>query len=151
MFEKGEVVYHNDLVFINNFKDTKIDRPCIVLFELIVGSELYVCTCPLTNQVRTFNKHPGKYMLIPDTIYNYHKLSFAKLDCFVLKKASETHKTNIFVNHKTTDKLIVALSNTNNDEYEILRNYIEQNKGKLLSQKEKIKKKTSSQNKRKAV
>ncbi len=68
MLKKGEIVYHDNLVFANNDVDKKKNRPCIVLFELVLEGKEYVCTCPLTSQVRKFNKHPNKFIFLPDVI-----------------------------------------------------------------------------------
>lgn len=139
MFKKGEIVYHNNLVFSNNDVDKKKNRPCIILFELVLEGKEYVCTCPLTNQVRKFNKHPNKFIFLPDVIYNYHKFSFAPLNKFLLKPVSETNKEGIFVSEETANKLIEAILKTREEEYAFLRNYVALNKENLLPQQEKSK------------
>lgn len=124
MFKKGEVVYHDDLVFLNGVKDKKRCRPCIVLFELVVGTTNCVLTCTVTSNIDKFNKYPNEFLLVPSPLYHYHKLSFAKTDSFALKPFYQTHSTGIYVSEDFVDKIIDRLKTSNIEEYEILKNYI---------------------------
>lgn len=104
MFNEGDIVYHDNLYFQNKILDNKKNRPCIVLYEIEIDGINYVCTCPLTSQIKSFNKKPQNYVLIPDIIYNYKKISFANISSVGLKKEENTHKTNIPIN-----KIVVSL------------------------------------------
>lgn len=141
MFKKGEVVHHDDLVFLDGVKDSKKDRPCIVLFELVVGTVPSVLTCPVTSNMKGFNKYPDNYLLVPSTLYHYHKLSFAKTDTFVIKPLSQTHSEGIYVSEDFVDKIIDRLRDSEREEYEILKNYIfkQEDKTEMSYQKIKLK------------
>lgn len=104
MFNEGDIVYHDNLYFQNKILDNKKNRPCIVLYEIEIDGINYVCTCPLTSQIKSFNKKPQNYVLIPDIIYNYKKISFANISSVGLRKEENTHKTNIPI-----DKIVVSL------------------------------------------
>lgn len=91
MFKKGDIVYHDILSFTNGYIDSKKNRPCIVLFTTDNKDDTLVCTCPLTSQIRSFNKCPECYYFIPDVIRNSHKLNFAELGDYSFHKESETH------------------------------------------------------------
>ena len=95
MFKSGEIVYHDELYFEDKILDSKNKRPCVVLYEIEIDGINYVCTCPLTSQIKTFNKKPQNYVLIPTVIYNYRKISFANISNTRLRKFENTHKTNI--------------------------------------------------------
>ena len=139
MFKKGEIVYHDDLVFIDGVKDPKKGRPCIVLFELVVGTVPSVLTCPVTSNMKGFNKCPDNYLLVPSTLYHYHKLSFAKTDNFVIKPLSQTHSEGIYVSEDFVDKIIDRLKCSEREEYEILKNYIFGQENKVEKSYQKIK------------
>ena len=76
MFKKGEIVYHDNLIFSDGCIDKKEKRPCIVLFEFYLNDIGYVCTVPITSSVKSFNKKNGykSHRLISQTIYSYKKL-----------------------------------------------------------------------------
>ena len=81
MFEIGEVVYHDNFVFNDGDEpDKKQNRPCIVLFNFTYNGKSMVCTCPLTSNISSFNKHPNKYIFIPEIIYHQRTLSFLNLE-----------------------------------------------------------------------
>lgn len=104
MFNEGDIVYHDNLYFQNKILDNKKNRPCVVLYEIEIDGINYVCTCPLTSQIKSFNKKPQNYVLIPDIIYNYKKISFANISSVGLREEENTHKTNILI-----DKTVVSL------------------------------------------
>ena len=101
MFKSGEIVYHDELYFENEILDSKNKRPCVVLYEIEIDGINYVCTCPLTSQIKTFNKKPQNYVLIPSVIYNYRKISFANISNTGLRKFENTHKTYIPIDEGT--------------------------------------------------
>lgn len=106
MFEKGRIVYHDHLIFGDNEIDTKNKRPCVVLFSIEQDGKKYVCTCPFTSQVKTFNKKPNLYKFIPEQIYEYKKLSFAKLDSVRFYSERETHATPYILDEQIVDSII---------------------------------------------
>lgn len=138
MFKKGEIVYHDEIVFLDGILDTIKKRSCIVLFELEFNGNLYCVTCPISSQINNFNKHPDKFLLVTEVVYSYHRLNFAKIDHFFLKSVNETHKTGRFVSEICTDKIIEKLKESKIEEYAFLRNYLMKNEETLLP---KIKKK----------
>lgn len=98
-----------------------------------------VLTCPMTTNLKKFNKFNSNHLLVPNTIYSYHKLSFAKTNQFILKPLSETHSTGIFVPESFANKIIEKLKESTQEEYKILRNYVLKNEETLLP---KVKQKT---------
>lgn len=95
MFKSGDIVYHDELYFKDKVLDHKRNRPCVVLYEIEMDGINYVCTCPLTSQIKTFNRNPKNYVLIPTVVYNYKKISFANISNAGLRKSEDTHKTSI--------------------------------------------------------
>lgn len=139
MFEVGEVVFHDKLKFCEGVYDIKKKRPCIVLFETKLDNKHYVCTCPLTSSVKSFNKNPDYYVFIPETIYNYHKLSFANINNLLLQELEHTHSTGIILDSILTNKIINKIKEsklTCHEFYKVYLNRIEdeeKNKVKTLS------------------
>ena len=99
--ERGDIVYHDELIFIDNTKDNKKKRPCVVLFSETKEDGEYICSIPLTSKVKTFNKHPNNYVFIPQTVYDYKTLSFARLDGAVFNKIDNVHDTGLKINQET--------------------------------------------------
>ena len=114
MFEIGEVVYHDNFVF-NDGKahDTKEKRPCIVLFTFNYGDRNIVCTCPLTSNIKSFNKHPDKYIFIPEVIYNERKLSFLNLENVFIHEGDSTHTTDLRVSNDVVNNIVSRFRNYN--------------------------------------
>ena len=107
MFEIGEIVYHDNFIFNDGeMIDEKENRPCIVLFTFNYNDRSIVCTCPLTTNIKSFNKYPGKYILIQEVIYNQRKLSFLNLENISIHEDSSTHKTNISVSKDVVNNII---------------------------------------------
>ena len=107
MFEIGEIVYHDYFIFNDGeMLDPKENRPCIVLFTFNYNDRSIVCTCPLTTNIESFNKHPGKYIFIPEVIYNEKKLSFLNLENISLHEDTCTYKTDIRVSKDVVDNII---------------------------------------------
>lgn len=140
MFIKGEIVYHDNIIFPDGIEDSKKCRPCIVLFELVLEGNLYCVTCPITSKVNKFNRFPENLMLIPDVVYSYRKLSFAKTNQFLLKPISQTHKTGKFVRKDFADKLIEKLKESKIEEYDFLRKYLMENRKTTKQSKVKTRK-----------
>ena len=106
MFEKGRIVYHDKVIFGDNQVDLKNKRPCVVLFSVEYNGKAYVCTCPFTSQVKSFNKHPEYYQFISEQIYDYRKLSFAKLNSIRLYPVEETHNTPYILDETIVDSIV---------------------------------------------
>lgn len=77
---------------------------CIIFYR--TGRKKYVCTCPFTSQVKSFNRNPNIYKFIPEQIYKYKKLSFAKLDSIRFYLEEETHPTPYLLDEQMVDSII---------------------------------------------
>lgn len=91
----GDIVNLERLVFKDGEVDKKINRPCIFLFSEVINEKEHAYIMPITSQIKTFNKNSGKYVFIPEIIYRYKKLSFAKLDGIVCVPIERLTKRNI--------------------------------------------------------
>lgn len=139
MFKLGEIVYHNELHFLDKIMDNKRNRPCIVIFNDEINQK--VITIPLTTKINSFNKHYNNYVFIPHIIYNYRKLNFVKIDNLLVNEYCNTHSTNMILDKETLLHILKkALTNSQNKKYEMI---IEDNIHKietLIKQEEKEKK-----------
>lgn len=116
MYKIGEIVYHDELYFRDGNKDEKSNRPCIVVYDNEL--EEYVLTIPLTSKVDSFNRKNYNYYFIPDIIYNYHKLSFVKLDNINKETYNNTHTTGQYINIEQVEKILYKMrNNINNKNY----------------------------------
>ncbi len=154
MFEPGNIVYHDKLVFNDRKVDNKKKRPCVVLFSKTIDDKEYICTCPLTSKIKTFNRFPKKYCLIKEVVHNYRKLSFASISNISLKEEKNTHYTNENVDKTTVDSIRNKLKEYNgkNKEYLIIKEYLEEveQEEKRIANEEKIKRKALRKALRKA-
>lgn len=153
MFKPGDIVYHDELYFQNKMLDRKINRPCVVLYEIMIDGINYVCTCPLTSQVKTFNKKPQNFVLIPTIIYNYKKISFANITGVGLRKEENTHKTSIPLNEVTVSLIKEKILRSEIIELkEIKRQLIEikNNEKKVSKNEKKLTKKIKDEKRRNA-
>lgn len=153
MFNEGDIVYHDNLYFQNKILDNKKNRPCVVLYEIEIDGINYICTCPLTSQIKSFNKKPQNYVLIPDIIYNYKKISFANISSVGLRKEEDTHKTNIPIDKKVVslikDKIMNSkISNLKEIKQQLLQ--IENDKEKSIKNQKKLSKKLKNEKRRNA-
>ena len=82
--ELGSIVYKEELIFSDGEIDSKKHRPCIYLYEEIIDDKSYSYIMALTSNTRAFNRFSYKQVFIPETIYNYRRLSFAQLDNIVI-------------------------------------------------------------------
>lgn len=148
MFNKGDIVYHKQVIFGNKVLDQKEKRPCVVLFEVEHNGNKYVCTCPFTSQIRTFNKRPNRYKLISEPVYSYKKISFAHIGSTRLYLVNETYKTNHSLPIDDVNEIIFKLLtlNTKKDilkeikkylEYDLLFEKIEQKERRKLEKEKK--------------
>jgi hypothetical protein len=102
----GDIVYHDRIVFPAGRKDEKKNRPCILLYMTENEKDPLICSCIITSQVATFNKHPDRLWLVPFPLYSERKLSFAKLDRIVFNNEGETHHTGMCLDRKSTCMLL---------------------------------------------
>lgn len=128
MFMPGNIVYHDKLIFNDNSIDRKKKRPCVVLYSININDIEFICTCPLTSQIRTFNKHPKNYTLIKEVVYNYKKLNFANISNIGLHSSKNTHYTNINVDDLTVSNIRKRLKQYDGDgikSLEKIKEYLE--------------------------
>ena len=109
--QKGDIIYHKELICNDKIKDNKQKRPCIVIFSEEKLDGEYVYSIPLTSQVKTFNKKPDNYCLIPEIIYNYKKLNFANVEGIVCSKIDNIYETGIKVDENTLERIIKKIEN----------------------------------------
>lgn len=140
MYKTGDVVYHDELYFNDKIKDNKKKRPCVVLFETTIDNKEYVCTCPLTSQVKTFNKNHNNYIFIPQVIYKYEKLSFAKVNSTSLKLLDNTHSTSISVDDRTVLLIKRKILTHEYENMEDVKYHLILNEQKLISEEKELKK-----------
>jgi len=106
MFDTGEIVVHKNLRFNDNRYDEKENRPCVVLFCIEKDDRNLICTAPLTSSIKSFNKKPYKYCLIPDVVYNYRKLNFVSLENVNFHTESDTKSVGIHISEDEVKKII---------------------------------------------
>ena len=106
MFDVGEIVTHENLQFNDNHYDEKENRPCVVLFCIEKDDRYLICTAPLTSSVKSFNKKPYKYCLIPEVVYNYKKLNFVSLENISLHTENDTQSAEIHISEDEVKKII---------------------------------------------
>lgn len=151
MFNEGDIVYHDNLYFQNKILDNKKNRPCIVLYEIEIDGINYICTCPLTSQIKSFNKKPQNYVLIPDIIYNYKKISFANISSVGLRKEENTHKTNIPINKTVVSLIKNKIMNSKISELkEIKQQLLQIEKEKSTKNQKKLSKQLKNEKRRNA-
>lgn len=153
MFNEGDIVYHDNLYFQNRTLDNKKNRPCIVLYEIEINGINYICTCPLTSQIKSFNKKPQNYVLIPDIIYNYKKISFANISSVGLRKEEDTHKTNIPIDKKVVSLIKDKIMNSKISELKEIKQQllqIENDKEKSIKNQKKLSKQLKIEKRRNA-
>ena len=85
----GDIIYHEELIFSDGVKDEKKHRPCIFLYEQEEENKSYTYSIPLTSNIDGFNKYNERIVFIPEIIYRYRTLSFAKIGN-IIKAPSET-------------------------------------------------------------
>lgn len=96
----GDIVTVKNLYFSDNTKDEKINRPLLFLFSFNFKNREYALICPISSQIKTFNKHHENYFFLPEAIYNYKKLSFVNTKEFICVKYDKLINTNIKINQK---------------------------------------------------
>lgn len=76
MYKLGDIVIVDKIKFRDGVYDNKENRPCMVLCSY----KDYLFCMPCTSQIKSFNKNPYNYLIIPTIIYCEKKLSFLKVD-----------------------------------------------------------------------
>ena len=104
--ETGTIVVSKHLVFSDGKKDTKKNRPCIFLFDKIIGSKKYAYIMPLTTNIDKFNRDYSRYILIPDAIFKENKLSFARADGIVCVPTEGVISRGIRLDNKIITQLL---------------------------------------------
>ena len=103
----GDIIYFNNLVFKDGKKDIKYNRPCIYLFEENIDGKDFVFSIPITSRIVRFNNVKNdSLILIPETIYNYRKLSFAKIDGIISTQKNEMIGTEITLANETINNIL---------------------------------------------
>lgn len=105
-YQCGDIIYHDDLIFLDGVKDNKKMRPCIVLFSEDRKDNTYVYSVPLTSQLETFNKQPKKHVLIPEVVYRNRCFSFAKVSDVVCCPVDKVNSTGIKLDKNTIQSVI---------------------------------------------
>ena len=133
----GNIVYFDNLVFSDGVKDDKKRRPCIVLANYDYNDKKYLFCVPVTSSIRSFNKKNYNHMLIPEPIYNYKKLCFAKIDNLFMQEEVYANYTNIILGDVSMNQIKRKIMEypSNNLLYQIMRDLI--NIEKLDSKKSK--------------
>lgn len=106
MFKPGDIVQSDKLIIIDNKVDNKKDRLFVVLFSLDLESGIKVFACPLTKQIKTFNKHPENYFFIPSAIEKYFQFDFAKVDNVVVFNDSELGNVLTRLDEVTVNRIL---------------------------------------------
>lgn len=140
MYKAGDIVYHDELYFCDNEKDQKEKRPCVVLFETTIDNKEYVCTCPLTSQVRTFNKNYNNYIFIPQVIYKYETLSFAKVNSTSFKTLDNTHSTSISIDERSVLLIKQKILTHDYKNLKVVKQELILNEQKLIAEEKELKK-----------
>ena len=109
--QKGDIIYHKKLIFNDKTQDNKKYRPCVVIFIEDKVDGKYIYSVPLTSQVKTFNKKPKYYCLMPEIIYNYKKLSFANITGVTCNKIDNVCETGLKVDETTMEVIIRKIEN----------------------------------------
>lgn len=131
----GEIIYFKTLKFKDGAVDKKENRPCIFLFEEKINDVEYVYSIPITSSLGIFNDKSRNYVLIPETVYNYHKLSFANVKGVVRNKKSDATTCNFCLTSKTMMIIVRRLIEKSKDRKiitkmkEILENNYQPNTG----------------------
>ena len=105
----GSIVYVKKLVFSDGVEDAKTNRPCIYLYEELINRKKYAYIIPVTSNVKRFNKDSSKYAFISETLYNYKKLSFAKIDSILVVPAEQIIPTEKLLSDNTLKKILKRL------------------------------------------
>jgi len=102
----GDIVYFNDLIFKDGKKDKKENRSCIYLFEEDINDICYVYSIPIISKLLRFNNiNDDSLVFIPETIYNYRKLSFAKVDGIIKLPKEDMKYSGITLSSGTIKKI----------------------------------------------
>lgn len=82
-------------------KTIKKNRPCIFLFEQTESETSYAYIMPLTSSVKKFNEDCDRFIFIPEVIYKYKTLSFAKVDGIIRIPMEQLRTEGIILTNDT--------------------------------------------------
>lgn len=105
----GNIVYFDELRFKDGKIDNKKNRPCVVVSKIEREGESFLLCVPVTSSFKSFNNYNYKYTLIPEPIYNYHKMCFAKLDNLFMMKESLAYDTSIMLGNISMNIIVRKL------------------------------------------
>ncbi len=125
MFKPGDVVYHDFLVFSDGGIETTKNkiRPCIVLNRVEYNGVAFVVTVPCTTQLKTFNKHPDQYFIVPERMFG-KQYSFIRYQNVGIHLESQTYPMNCIVSEQTVsfiiEKILKYNGNIHSETYQLL-------------------------------
>lgn len=102
----GSIVTCDNLVFHDNVMDKKKNRPCVVLCNI---DDEKVCICPITTSLKALNNFPDMHYFIPETIYNYKKISIAELNNLLIYNINDLIDKHIILSDNTMSQLFNKL------------------------------------------
>ena len=145
----GSIVYQKKLIFSDGIEDVKSNRPCIYLYEERIDEKKYAFIIPVTSNVKRFNKDSSKYVFIPETLYNYRKFSFAKIDNILIVPAEQIIPAQQLLSDNTLINILKRLKEfkpirEDRKKYEIMNDTLKYLEPELEkpSKKQKTKRKT---------
>jgi len=152
MIHPGSIVLQkNTLVNKINFKDNKINRLSVVLFEFIYNNEEYICSCPITNHVQTINNFSKNYIYIPYQILDNKKYCSIKLDSVYFYPKKDITLTGLELNNNIVLKIYDKLMNIESDSISLTSeklNILKENILNILKQKKKEEKRILKETKK---
>ena len=140
----GSVVYQKKLIFSDGMEDVKANRPCIYLYEEILDGKKYAYIIPITSNVKRFNQDSSRYVFIPETLYNYKKFSFAKIDNILVVPAEEIIPAEKLLSDNTLKNVLKRLkefkpNRENKEKYEIINDTLKYLEPEFEKSKKRIK------------
>ena len=140
----GSIVYVKKLVFSDGVEDSKSNRPCIYLYEELIIGKKYAYIIPVTSNVERFNKDSSKYAFISETLYNYKKLSFAKIDSILVVPTGQIIPTEKTLTDNTLKNILKKIKEfkpiqEDRKKYEIMNDTLKYLEPKIEKPQKKIK------------
>lgn len=128
MLKSGDIVVQDRTMINNkNYKDNKISRLSVVLFETEIDGDVFVCTAPLTNNPTAALKYSDSYYSSPFLIYGEKKYSCVKINAIHMYKSENVHSTGITLSDYHMERIyekVMNYTNADNQEelYKMVRN-----------------------------
>ena len=118
MIKNGSIVLQkNTLVNKVNYKDNKQNRFSVILFELELNNEEYVCSCPITNHIQSIKNYKKNFLYLPYQILSDKKYCSIKLDSVYFYPKKDIIKTGLELNNNIILKIYNAILNLDNEEF----------------------------------